>query len=147
MHNEVFGGSLLLDTNVLVSALILGGGFAWLYEAWQKERIRPLASRATVSELIRVLAYPKFRLSAEERETLLAEYLPWCESVVVPDSTRVPDCRDPADIVFLQLAVAGRADALVTGDRDLLALDGGIPAPILSPAAIKERLRGKRASR
>lgn len=108
---------LVLDTDVLVSALILGGGFAWPYEAWQKERIRPLASRATVSELIRVLAYPKFRLSAEERETLLAEYLPWCESVVVPDSTRVPDRLDPGDVVFLQLAMVGRADALVSGDR------------------------------
>lgn len=83
---------IVLDTNVLISALLFDGEVVWLKEAWQLAAATPLASRATASELIRVLAYPKFPLSADEREAVLAEYLPWCESVAVrnrPSSPRV----------------------------------------------------------
>ena len=132
---------IVLDTNVLVSALLFGGEVAWLRDAWQRAAALPLASRATVSELIRVLAYPRFRLSADERGAVLAEYLPWCESVEVPESTIVPACRDPHDAIFLRLAVAARADALLTGDADLLALDGTTSVPIVRPAGMKRRLR------
>ena len=48
---------------------------------WQHGRCIPLVSQATAAELIRVLAYPKFKLSAAEREELLADYLPCCHSV------------------------------------------------------------------
>lgn len=138
---------IVLDTNVLVSTLLFGGEVAWLREAWQLATAVPLASRATVSELIRVLAYPRFRLSADEREALLAEYLPWCESVDVPESIVVPACRDPQDAIFLRLAVAAAADALLTGDADLLALDGTIAVPIVRPASMRRRLRGGRPGR
>lgn len=115
---------VVLDTNVLVSALVFGGGVAaFLRRAWQQGRCTPLVSTATAQELLRVLAYPKLRLNEAERESLLAEYLPYSEVVRVPEvPPSVPDCRDPADLPFLQLAVAGRAHWLVTGDRDLLVL-------------------------
>ena len=71
---------VVLDTNCLVSALIFSRSrFAWLREAWQAKRIIALASRVTVSELLRVLAYPKFKLSRDEQETLLKEILPFVE--------------------------------------------------------------------
>ena len=93
--------------------------------------------------MIRVLAYPKFRLNEDGQADLLADYLPWCETVVVPDPPPdVPRCRDPSDRPFLELAVAGRADALVTGDGDLLALAAGFSIPVLAPAAVKDRLSG-----
>ena len=108
---------LVLDTNVLVSALVFPAGSTfWLRTAWQSGTIRPLASRETTTELIRVLAYPKFRLHKDERDDLLADYLPWCETVVVRDLSAVPDCRDRHDRAFLALASAGRADAR-PGDR------------------------------
>lgn len=133
---------LVLDTNVLVSALLFrAGALAWLRHAWQAGMVRPLASRATATELIRVLGYPKFALDAAAREALLGDYLPWCETVLVPKRTRVPDCRDPFDRAFLALALAGQADALVTGDKDLLALAGASSVPILTPAALRARLR------
>lgn len=135
---------IVLDTNVLVSAPLFGGEVAWLREAWQINAAVPLASRATVSELIRVLACPKFRLSAGEREAVLAEYLPWCESVDVPESTAVPACRDPHDAIFLRLAVAAHADALLTGDADVLSLDGTISVPIVRPASMGRHLRAAR---
>ena len=91
-------------------------------------------------ELIRVLGYPKFRLSQSERENLMEEYLPWCEVVVVDHPMDVPDCRDPDDRIFLELAVAARADALVSGDRDLLALAPTFNIPILTPAVFQTQL-------
>ena len=83
----------------------------------------PLVSRAATAELIRVLAYPKFKLSDVDQQELLADYLPWCATARIPNPPPVaPDCRDSFDQPFLQFAVAGRADYLVSGDRDLLSL-------------------------
>lgn len=132
---------IVLDTNVLLSALLFhAGSLSWLRQAWRSETIRPLASRDTAAELIRVLSYPKFRLTPDEREDLLGDYLPWCETVRVPKRTKVPHCRDPFDRPFLELALAAKADALITGDRDLLALAGVFAVPILAPAAFRDRL-------
>ena len=76
----------VLDTNVLLSALLFPAGrVTWLRDAWRAETVLPLASRATIAELIRVLSYAKFRLTDREREDLLGDYLPYCESVVVSD--------------------------------------------------------------
>ena len=132
---------LVLDTNVLLSALLFhAGSLSWLRHAWRTQTIRPLASRDTTEELIRVLSYPKFRLTADEREDLLGDYLPWCETVAVPKRTKVPRCRDPFDRAFLELALAAKADALLTGDKDLLALAKTFAVPILAPAAFRVRL-------
>ena len=114
----------VLDTNVVLSALVFGGGAtALVRQAWQAGLLRPMTSTATVQELMRVLAYPKFKLSADEQRELLADYLPFAEVVMIPEPPpRVPDCRDPHDMPFLHLAVAGKADMLVSGDADLLSL-------------------------
>ena len=135
----------VIDTNVLVSALLFHGGPpSWLRDAWHSGRIQPLTSRDTALELIRVLAYPKFGLDADERRDLLDDYLPYCQSVTVPTPPpAVPECRDPFDQPFLELALAGRADALVTGDTALLALADGFAVPILTPAAFRRRLSGE----
>lgn len=122
------GGNLspraVLDTNVVLSALVFGSGAtARVRQSWQAGALLPLASTATVQELMRVLAYPKFKLRADDQRELLADYLPFAEAVTVSEPPpRVPDCRDPHDLPFLELAVAGRADLLVTGDTDLLVL-------------------------
>ena len=133
---------VVLDTNVLVSALLFhAGALSWLRGAWRSGRIRPLAGQETTTELIRVLAYPKFALCDGERQELLDDYLPFCETVAVPDPPpAVPARRDPFDRPFLELALAGGADALVTGDADILALAKVLSVPILSPAAFRERL-------
>lgn len=136
---------LVLDTNVLLSALLFpAGSVSWIRSSWRTGRIRPLASRDTTAEFLRALAYRKFRLTAAERQDLLDDYLPCCETVVIPDPPpSVPECRDPFDRPFLELALAGRADALVTGDADLLALAGSFAVPILKPVVLKERLPEK----
>jgi uncharacterized protein len=132
---------VVLDTNVVLSALLFRGGPGCLREAWQAHRFLPLANAATVQELMRVLAYPKFRLSAEDQAQLMADYLPHVTSVP-PTATppRVPACRDPFDIPFLQLATQGKAAALVTGDKDLLALAGHCRFAIVTPAVFIDSL-------
>ena len=131
---------LVLDTNTVVSALLFANGrLSWLRLAWQAQRLMPLVSRDTAAELVRVLAYPKFKLSSADREELLADYLPYCEVVSVPENqTNLPSCRDAADLPFLQLALAAKADALVSGDADLLELKMTFSVPILSPSEIQE---------
>ena len=115
---------VVLDTNVVLSALVFGGGTAGqLRRAWQSGHVLPLACTLSIQELLRVLAYPKFRLSAAEQQELLGDYLPFVETVRIPaPPPAVPVCRDPMDMPFLQLALAGRAAVLVSGDLDLLAL-------------------------
>ena len=113
-----------LDINVVLSALVFGGGAAGrARRAWQQGLLLPLASTATVQELVRVLAYPKFRLSQAEQDELLADYLPYTQIVRIPQpSPQVPTCRDVHDEPFMHLALAGKAQVLVSGDRDLLAI-------------------------
>ena len=132
---------VVLDTNVVLSALVFAGGrVAAVRGLWQSGRVVPLVSRATMGELARALAYPKFALTQEERLELLADYLPWCESVQVEaGKVRVPQCRDPHDRPFLELAIVGKADALVSGDRDLLAVRGRAGVEILDVDALLRR--------
>jgi uncharacterized protein len=117
---------VVLDTNVVLSALLFAGGPAsQVRAAWMAGRFVPLASTATVQELVRVLAYPKFKLTSGEQQDLLGDYLPSVQVVRIPDPPpEVPRCRDPFDLPFLHLAATGKANALVSGDKDLLALAG-----------------------
>lgn len=131
----------VLDTNVLLSALLFAAGrVTWVREAWRAGTIKPLASRDTTTELIRVLGYPKFGLTVSEREDLLGDYLAYAETVVTSQPPAVPACRDPFDRAFLELAVVGRADALVTGDQDLLVLARGFEIPIVTPGEARPLL-------
>jgi putative PIN family toxin of toxin-antitoxin system len=118
---------------VLSASVFVQGRLAGVRYAWQSGRCRPLVSPATVSELVRALAYPKFELSADEQRELLADYLPYCTTVRMPRKPpRTPACRDSFDVPFLQLAVVGKAEYLVTGDRDLLALSTRFSCPVLT---------------
>lgn len=95
-------------------------------------------------ELLRVLAYPKFQLSEREREDLLADYLPYCVTVKMAGKLPVtPECRDPFDVPFLELALAGDADYLVTGDKDLLSLAESFPVPVVTAEAFLDLLPEK----
>ena len=129
---------VVLDTNVLLSALVFtGGALARFRGLWESGKITPFTSKEAIKELMRVLAYQKFKLSSEAQESLLADYLPFAQVAdvlfVVPPN--LPICRDPLDQMFLTLAVASQADVLVTGDQDLLALadEPNLPFRILKP--------------
>ena len=132
---------LVLDTNVLLSALLFPkGSLTWLRDAWNSETICPLANQETVMELIRTLSYPKFNLTEHEHQSLLTDYLTWCEPITIPKQLNVPDCRDSNDRIFLELAMAGNARALVTGDKDLLSLSPKFSIPIITPVDLQALL-------
>ncbi len=133
---------VVLDTNVLVSALLFGGRLSWLREAWHGGRVRPVLCRATASELLRVLAYPKFRLTELEINALLADLLPTTETVDIGRrrGRGLPRCRDRDDQVFLVLAQVAKVDALVTVDRHLLALASQTSFPIWEVSTLRQRL-------
>ncbi len=125
---------VVIDTNLVLSTLVFAQGrLTRLRQAWQGAHCYPLLSSATVSELLRVLAYPKFKLSAAAQQELLADYLPYCTTVRMPvKPPKIPACRDPFDEPFLQLAVVGKAEYLVTGDQDLLNLADRFACPIIT---------------
>jgi putative PIN family toxin of toxin-antitoxin system len=115
-----------------------------LREAWQTRRFVALASHDTVSELLRVLAYSKFKLTRDEREVLLADFLPYVETVKIHTTPNgLPDVRDPQDIMFLVLAAAGRADVLVSGDGDIQAVRKQFHIPILTLAEFADWLQAQ----
>ncbi len=132
---------VVLDTNLLVSALVFeSAAMTWLRPAWQSGDFVPLVSSETVAELDRVLRYDRFRIPSAAIPHLLADYLPWCERIIVAEPPPVPDCRDPRDRPFLELALAAQGDFLATGDSDLLILAPLFAIPIITPAALRLHL-------
>ncbi len=120
---------VVLDTNCLVSALIFSHGKAGqLRAAWQRGDIIPLVCRESITELIRVLAYPKFKLEQEDIESLLADILPWTETVEMSTSyDAITSLRDKDDAVFIRLSQAAGAAFLISGDKHLLELRDTFP--------------------
>jgi putative PIN family toxin of toxin-antitoxin system len=123
---------VVIDTNVLVSGLLFGGAPGEIVNAWKEGRIQPICSAEIVEEYLKVLAYPKFRLSEEEIDFLVTnEILPFFEVVEVK-SGRSYVKKDPSDDKFVRCAVAGRARAIISRDEHLLGLVRS-PVPVVSP--------------
>lgn len=134
----------MFDTNVAVSTLVFGRRLAWLRQSWAQAQTIPIICRETASELIRVLAYPKFSLSREDREFMLEDYLPFVEIVAIPDPPPVipAPCRDASDTIFVQLAIVAAADFVVTGDADLTALRESSPVRVITVGELRRILTG-----
>ena len=98
-----------------------------------------LVSAATMDELAAVLGRAKFDpyLSVADRQEFIRLLGRIAEMVPIVRVVRA--CRDPRDDKFLEVAVNGRADLVVTGDRDLLELDPFMGVAILSPAGYLDR--------
>lgn len=110
---------VVLDTKAVISALLFSGTASRLVVLWQARCLTVLVSRKILQEYLRVLAYPKFKLSDQEiRRLIEEELLPFVETVRVRRPLAVVR-RDPEDNRFLECAVTGRAKYLVTGDQDL----------------------------
>jgi len=112
---------LVLDTNVLVSALLFRTTASALLDAWRGERFRLAVSEPILDEYARVLEYPKFRLSEREAGAIMKQLaLPYCDRFRPPDQPRF--CSDPDDDKFIHCALAAHAAALVSGDKAVLRL-------------------------
>ncbi len=133
---------VVFDTNTVVSALLFTHGrLAWLRAHWRELGCTPLLSHATAAELDRVLAYPKLQLSTCDRIEPMGDYLPFCEIVEVRG--KCPQtCRDPHDQALLDLAFFGKADGLVSGGKDLLALKDRARFRIETPESYRHSVAG-----
>jgi uncharacterized protein len=135
----------VLDANVIVSAVLTTTGVpAQILDAWRTEDFALLVSSPILEEVARVLEYPRIarlhRWTRAKIRAFVAElaYL----GIMTPGKVTLNVIRDdPADNRYLECAVEGAADYLVSGDRDLLDLQehGGIR--IVSPKAVFEVLR------
>ncbi len=98
--------------------------FASLQGFVRSGRLIALSSADCLAEFERVLSYPEFKLEAEKRERILADYAASVQLVAAAGLAvlDLPQCRDGDDQKFLELARDGRADYLVTSDKALLRL-------------------------
>ena len=129
-----------VDTNVFVSLLIRPGEtFVALAEILD-QKATVLYSTETLTELIDVLRRRKFsRYTTAEEAAAFVEWLA-AEGELVSADADVRGSRDPADNKFLALSIAGRAEYLITGDKDLLVLKKIGATSIVSPSEFLARV-------
>jgi putative PIN family toxin of toxin-antitoxin system len=123
---------LVIDTNVLASGIVLPLSVPRRTVDKALNGV-VLFSEATLNELAEVLSRPKFDhyISMEERMFFLAELGRTAKFVSIIQF--VHECRDPKDDKFLEVALNGKADVIITGDADLRALHPWREVAVLSP--------------
>lgn len=126
----------VIDTNVVVSALLFEGVSGKLIPLWQNNQIKPLVSKQIIGEYITVLAYPKFALTEGEIHFLVYnEILPYVD-VVLPETTDAIVYADPSDDKFIHCAISGKAKYIISGDRHLLSLGQYRRIKIITPSEL-----------
>jgi len=112
---------LILDTNLWISFLI-SSKYEKLDEVLFNQKCKLLFSQELLEEFVAVAKRPKLRIyiSRNELEDILETIDEVAEFVNV--TSKISECRDPKDNFLLSLAVDGKADYLLTGDKDLLVL-------------------------
>src|SRR4051812_37844022 len=130
---------VVIDTNVLISSLLLATSTPARAVDKAVTNAQLVSTMETLRELIEKLHSPKFDryMRPERRDSLLQRVASLVEIVDVLQSIRAS--RDPKDDKFLEAAVNGRADVIVTGDRDLLTLNPFRGVAIVTPAAYLAR--------
>ncbi|MFN5504095.1 MAG: putative toxin-antitoxin system toxin component, PIN family [Pseudanabaena sp.] len=113
----------VVDNNILVSALLVKNSAPFQVISKIEERDVILYSEETLLELNQVLSRKKFikYFAIEEKQAFIFKLLEKAELVEIEESINI--CRDPKDDKFLELAVSGKADFIITGDQDLLVLN------------------------
>jgi putative PIN family toxin of toxin-antitoxin system len=124
----------VLDTNVLISGALFPDSAPGRALRVALREGTVLASAETLAEVAEVLGRPKLDryLTWNEREEFLAALARRVE--IVQPETQVQMCRDPDDDCIVELAIDGKADLIVTGDRDLLSLSVIRGVRIVTPA-------------
>jgi len=127
----------VIDTGVLVSGLIRPQGTSGeVLRALREGKLTILYSNETIVEIVDVLDRKKFRQKyhiTQDDISALINLIRLRGEAVIPYQ-RVADCRDPKDDKFLEVAFAGNAECLVSGDLDLLSMNPYRSIPIVSPA-------------
>lgn len=137
----------VIDTNVLLSALLWRGPPHALLEQARNGMVTLISSPALLAELAEVIARAKFNVILARSNTSRAQTLAQVRQlaeVIDPPALAKPVCRDPDDDAVLALAIAAEADLIVSGDDDLLSLIHFEGIPILTPVQALERVLDSR---
>lgn len=133
---------VVVDTNVFISAALKEKSIPGMATHIVAESGRLLKSTITERELFITLARPRLAPLIPPRfRDWLSDLLAEAELVSIID--RITACRDPKDDKFLELAVNGHADLIISGDADLLALDPFREIPIVTPAGFVQAWRDR----
>jgi len=130
---------VVLDTNVLISAVLFGGRPRKILEKAIRGEIRIFVSEAILEELKGVLERPKFGYSPERVYGLLIELIGIAELVNPSKKVRVIQ-EDPDDNRILECAIEAGANYVITGDFHLLKLGGYQNIEILNPVDFLEKI-------
>lgn len=130
---------VVVDNNALISRLLLPASVPGRAVRKAVDTAQLLVSESTLLELAEVLSRVKFDryVSIEDRQQFLRLLTRVAE--IIPIIHPIRACRDPKDDMFLEVAVNGEADLIVTGDRDLLVLSPFRAIPIITPARYLKR--------
>ena len=120
----------VLDTNIVVSSA-LGGALVLILEKWDDGKFTVIVTSEILGEYFEVLNRPKFRLKQETIDKI-TRYLYQFSEFVVPEERIQFVEADPKDDKFLEAAIAGKVDFIVSGDNHLLALKEFRSIPIVS---------------
>ena len=127
---------LVLDTNVVLDLLhFRDPGVESLREALREGRAACIGNSACRDELAHVLSYPQFKIPEHEARRILDEYCALAPPCAAGNAglPPLPQCRDPDDQKFLEVAHCGAAVALLTYDRALLKLRRRLAFPVVTP--------------
>ena len=130
----------VIDTNVIISAILFGGIPGELISLWKSGHIQPLTSKDIIDEYIKVLTYQKFKLSEKEINYILYnEILPYFEVATLKPGQAIIQ-EDPSDDKFIHCANAGRASVIISGDQHLINLKSYGKIKILTLSQFLEKL-------
>ena len=120
----------VLDTNIIVSSA-LGGALVLVLEKWDQGKFTVVVTSDILDEYFQVINRPKFKLKQETIDKITRYLYQFSEFVVPEEQIRVIEA-DPKDDKFLEAAVAGKVDFIVSGDNHLLDLKEFRKIPIIS---------------
>jgi uncharacterized protein len=125
---------VIFDTNVLISAVLIKNSVSDIALRKAQNSCTILCSNSIFIEYTEKLLLPRFNKYASlmKRTDMLDDIEK--EALFIEPVVKISECRDPKDNKFLELAVAGNADCIVTGDNDLLILNPFRGIKIISPS-------------
>jgi len=136
----------VLDTNLILSALLWRGIPGQVLDAGIEELYRSAISEPILAELTDVLSRDKFSAKIHERGFIISEAINkirLASEVIIPVQLENVLIRDPKDVILIECAVAGQVDYLVSGDKDLTSLKRYGEVNIVTPAQFLEIISSK----
>jgi putative PIN family toxin of toxin-antitoxin system len=121
---------VVLDTNIFISS-VLGGALKEILDSWKAGKYTLVVSDAIAHEYLDVIRRPKFKIEWQEVVSV-TDYLLQLAEFVTPTEQVLVIVADSTDNKFLEAAIAGKVDFIVSGDKHLLNLKEFRSIPIIT---------------